>query len=62
VSEEKEKPVSEKVNDFVDSEVRYWKGRMKTERDKSLFFDDSKYRGAINALRRLKGKLNKEVF
>lgn len=59
---EQEKPISEKVNDFIDSEVRYWKGRMKKERDESLFFDDARYKGAINALRRFKGKLNKEVF
>jgi len=58
------KEVQHSVLAFIDEEVKYWREQIRKEREEGVFFlsKDDRYNGAIAALRRLKGKLAKEVF
>jgi len=52
----------EKVLALIDAEIAFWQEKLKKEQEKILVIDDDRFRGAIVALRRLKGKIPKEVL
>ena len=58
-----DKDLQKAVMGLIDSELKFWKGLIDKEREGILLMShEDEYRRALVAVRRIKGKLQKEVF